>query len=592
MKKRVFLKSTIRQPIHSLFILLLVGVISFAFAARIGEYSLITQEQERLSNYYRSVGTLISTTDSRIISDEVDSYLKQAPYVSYTDHRQYTSGVMQDVYNADNSGNLIIFVTDENAELISHLEIFFYGIYQESKYSSTNSSSSSWAKFTVDEVISGYPEYIDEGKEVFLYVNQEAFGDSFSLLKSGERYLLHASMDPDSIHSLSINNSGTSYCNFAWKPLTADLGWFLPAPSNLDLTQSQYAQLTNRIQQSHDNACALDIVATADMSAIPSVNPQSGSLTQYFLIDGRWLNREDDLACNQSIVIHEALATARELKIGDSINLKLRDASLVSPTSGRRYAPLNGYQFELQPVGHEYQTQTESFEIVGIYRSINPNSSGTSAYQRAYIPLSVFPGSFEPALPADDPEVYGLVLDSPAHEEAFQAATQSDLAAMGYYITFTPNGYQNFKNATEGIGAAARSNVMIFAAILILCFCLTCFVYFRFRRKDLAISQALGVPAGTCIASSTLPLLLVGGVGVISGAVLAWNYTQQNAETLLSSLVEAASAEGATATLSTGTLLLLILVLLATLLVLALIFVTVTVRKPVLSQLQGGGNKR
>ena len=134
--------------------------------------------------------------------------------------------------------------------------------------------------------------------------------------------------------------------------------------------------------------------------------------------------------------------------------------------------------------------------------------------------------------------------------------------------------------------------MVIFTVILAVCYFLAVFVYFRFRRKDIAISRALGVPAGKCVVSSTLPLILVGGIGVTAGSILAWNYTQSNAEALLSALVEAAGAEGSTATLPMDTLVILILILVAALLALSLIFAALTVKKPVLSQLQGGGNKR
>ena len=43
MKQRVFLKSTLRQPVRTVFLLLLIGVIAFAFATRAGEYLLIRQ---------------------------------------------------------------------------------------------------------------------------------------------------------------------------------------------------------------------------------------------------------------------------------------------------------------------------------------------------------------------------------------------------------------------------------------------------------------------------------------------------------------------------------------------------------------------
>ncbi|MBP3520279.1 MAG: hypothetical protein J6J87_02915, partial [Oscillospiraceae bacterium] len=345
----------------------------------------------------------------------------------------------------------------------------------------------------------------------------------------------------------------------------------------------------------HDNTCALHVTATADMSVMPAVLSSDNTGNRYYLVDGRWLDHEDDLTGNRAIVIHQGLAETRGLKLGDTITLKLRDICYQNRDNGGIYAPDNGYLFDLPSKGQNIETQTDTFEIVGIYNHLplpGGDDNGSSMYQLTFIPRSVVPENFTPL----GTEVYGpsdsLVLDSPVHEEAFLDATREDLAAMGYAITFAETGYHNFKNATEGIGTAARSNVAIFTIILAVCYCLACFVYFRFRRKDLAISRALGVPAGKCIASSVLPLILVGGIGVIAGSILAWNYTQSNAETLLSALVEAAGAEGATAALPMSTLALLILALIAALLVLALIFATVTVKKPVLSQLQGGGNKR
>ena len=603
MKKTVFLRSTLRQPVRSLFILLLVGVISFAFASRVGEALLIDQEMEELTKGYPSIGTLVQTGDiTRIdLPDEVAGYLEASPYVAYTDVRLSVSGVIQDgFYNAGEvvaGGSRWYTVKDPDAERIFHHEVFFYGVYTGNAYE-VNDEVMRYS-FKVDEVVSGYPEVAAPGQVLYLYVDREAFGGRFNDMKGGERYLLWASRN--TIPYPSMQWSETFLVNFieshfVWRPLAPDLEWFLPAEENLDLSLPEYAQLANEIEQSHDNACALDLTATADMSALPVVRSTNSHGSRYRLVDGRWLDREDDLAGNRVIVIHRGLAEARGLAVGDTVTLKLRDIAFWSEQEGIYYTNSNGYLTQLQPIGQEVPTRTETFEIVGVYDhtfSAIMNNYGSLVYQWAYIPRSVFPESFHPAFPgADTSGTHSFVLDSPEHEDAFLVATREDLAAMGYSAVFLENNYRGFKDATAGIAESARSNAVIFAVILAVCFCLACFVYFRFRRRDLAISRALGVPAGKCVAASALPLVLVGGVGAAAGAIAAWNYTQANAEDLLSTLLEAAGVEEAAAALSAADLALLVLILAAALLVLALLFAALTVRRPVLSQLQGGRNRK
>lgn len=584
MKKTVFFRSAIRQPIRSLFIFLLAGVISFAFISRVGEVLLINQEMNELIQYYRSIGNLSMSSPDRYgnswteVPASLIEYLEESPYMAYVDQRQYTSGVIQNgLYNGntfERYSSSILYA--DAAPEVNPADVFFYGTYAAG-------IGGGRYEFIVDEVLSGYPEYVTPGKSIYLSADQKAFGDAYTQLKRGERYLLRG---------CNGNRYSKVPQELTWKPLASDLPWFLPAESALDLSQPEYARFVSEMKQSHDNACALQVTATADMTTIPRFQPGAVDLNgeRYYLAEGRWLNYEDHLAGNRVIVIYGGLANARGLKIGDSITVKLRDIAYAGPTD--HTAQSYGYQHNIQPIGHEEakRTQTETFEIVGIYED---STRGTDGLQvPVYIPLSVFPEDFALAVPDDDPEICSLVLKSPANEEAFRAETEQHLKRMGYQITFVENNYQNFKNSADGIDTAARSNVTIFAVILAVCYCLACFVYFRFRRKDLAISRALGVPAGKCIAASVLPLILVGGVGIITGSALAWNYTQSNAETLLAALVEAASAEGASATLPMSTLAILIVSLIAALLVLAFIFATVTVKKPVLSQLQGGGNKR
>ena len=48
MKNRIYLKSTLRQPLRSILLLLLIGLLSAAFTVRVVEYVLIQRETGRL----------------------------------------------------------------------------------------------------------------------------------------------------------------------------------------------------------------------------------------------------------------------------------------------------------------------------------------------------------------------------------------------------------------------------------------------------------------------------------------------------------------------------------------------------------------
>lgn len=57
------------------------------------------------------------------------------------------------------------------------------------------------------------------------------------------------------------------------------------------------------------------------------------SSRNYYLVEGRWLNREDDLQGRPVCVVHREFAKLRDLSVGDILTLKLRDLQ----------TPFNGY---------------------------------------------------------------------------------------------------------------------------------------------------------------------------------------------------------------------------------------------------------
>ena len=65
MKINVFLRSTLRQPVRTILLLLITALLTFVFVSSGAQYLLINQETEELGGYYRSIGTLTTGSGDR-----------------------------------------------------------------------------------------------------------------------------------------------------------------------------------------------------------------------------------------------------------------------------------------------------------------------------------------------------------------------------------------------------------------------------------------------------------------------------------------------------------------------------------------------
>ena len=379
-------------------------------------------------------------------------------------------------------------------------------------------------------------------------------------------------------------------------PLWENGDMYLEAPENLDLNlEPAIAQALYLVEE---NRKAVYVYAYMDVSA--SRWMQESDRT-FYLAEGRWPDREDNDAGRQVCAIHRDLAELRGLQVGDTLTLKLRnvDELLYFGNCGdadpERYAAL--------------KTQTEAFEIVGIFGEI---AEQPVHFYEVYIPLSAYPDSF----PADfhlttytythyyttggtaifsdsttERSAGTFVLNAPEEEAVFLTETEAELAALGFRADFLENGWDAFQAAVTPMKASALSGTLLFAGILTVALCLAGFLFFRFRRKELAISRALGVPAGTCIRTILLPLALVGRIGILAGCLAAWGYISSHAGQLLQAFAEFDSKETASG-LSLGYLSLLFAEQFSLLLVIGSLFAVLMANRPVLALLQGGSQKR
>ena len=126
----VFYKSTLRQPLRSAVLLILVVAAAFAAIMRLSEYIVLTNTINNIGGYYRSIGFLRNTEGSGSFANVYAGagIVAQSPYVAYEDRRRGAEGVLQDMTNSDITGTMRLYDTGETGPFeIRNTDAFFYG---------------------------------------------------------------------------------------------------------------------------------------------------------------------------------------------------------------------------------------------------------------------------------------------------------------------------------------------------------------------------------------------------------------------------------------------------------------------------------
>lgn len=587
MKNRIYFKSALRQPVRTLLLLLLIGLMSFAFTARAAQYALIQREIGRLGGYYRSIGTIAKADPEDYDVTAGANLIAKSPYVEFEDRRGSCPAVLQGLYNGDIGGYTSDGYRETSLDRGLHIsDVFVYGELMSKPYKRDMGSQPEWEGigdvyfFTlrVDEVEAGYPEYAAVGKTLNLYFIADETLDSGVLegLEVGRRYFLKAFYDPMIFISLTPGEQ------FIVKPLNDSGLCFLPMEpgEQADLESPELAGLGEELAILQENLRAVCVTGTKDMSALPRA--QQSAMLSYYLAEGRWLNRDDDLNARNVCVIHSEFADFRGLSVGDEITLTFRDFNTV----------LSGYILGGKGWENwrEFPTHTESFEIVGLYGITSRDVQPTHRNTFMFIPDSRMPAGFgrDPQFEVAD---YSFVLKSSRDQEAFIQENRQALAEMGYSLSFVENNAENFWASAAPILQSAFMSAAVFAAVLVMGLILTAFLYLRLRRRDFAALRAMGVPARKAGRDLVWPMAAVGLAGVAAGCVPSWRYAMAKAAQTLSAIpgpegVEAAPELSPALAAAIG----------AVIFALLLIFIRAGAaflsRRPVLELLQGASGGR
>lgn len=557
MNCNAYFKSTVRQPLRTLFLVLLIGFISFSFISRASEFIIIQRETNRLSRYYRAIGYLKPTDPNEFDVLAGAERIAQSQFIAYEDRQHTASGVLQGLLNADVDG----LTSDYEGSLypmgIHVSDVMIYGTLTDKKYNETLGDYGGFElSFEVDKVEAGYPEYVAEGETVrLLFYLDETSGaerDDPIIRTPGKRNPPEedtAAMPPESTPLDGMEIGGRYFVkasfqfqmglrwtlagnNLTMKPQNGDGLWFVPVEpgESIDLDAPELAQLRNDLEVLRENQSAMLVTATKDMSALPNVQQVA---RYYYLADGRWLTLDDDQNALPVCVIHSEFANLRGLSVGDTLKIKLRD---LNGTGSLGYITDDCAGWE------EAATSEQEFEIVGLYGQ----KSGESTYHNTtlFIPASCLPEAFNAERGTNlSAGSYSFVLKSPRDEEAFLRETQADLQALGYTIHFIENNADAFWGSVTPLLRSAAVNAGIFGVVLLLALALAAFLYLKQRRREYAILRALGTPQKAAVRELYAPIALVGGLSVLAGGTFSWSYTIQKATKTLASIQMSASEE-------------------------------------------------
>ena len=128
------------------------------------------------------------------------------------------------------------------------------------------------------------------------------------------------------------------------------------------------------------------------------------------------------------------------------------------------------------------------------------------------------------------------MLDSSRQETDFTQEFKDRLQALGISLTFLPNNGPAYWAVVDPIRQSSAADLLVFGLLMVVALVMSVFLYIMARRRDYAILRALGVPARQANGQLALPLLLLGGLGILTGGLPSWNYALSQAKASLSTI--------------------------------------------------------
>lgn len=532
-------KSNIRRPLKGILLLIVLYIVSNTFISSVTQFVIVNREINRIGGYYKSIGTIQPFEKEKYLN-EAQKIISGDSMINYEDNRRYCLGIIEGLYNPRikqyESRDLYNDSTDDYRTFLgdSIFTAVVDEVYQapsaETVYDGLGIS------ITIKERIAGFPDYMKNSLrsaiavsakslrtgDKFDFINNDVIDDLLSL-ESGKTYLFRTYRDD------IISKSFTMI-----KPLYTDGPLYekLDDDGYIDWENPKWRMLKEDIDVLNENIQSYFITATKDMTAVPIFQE---SMKDYYLKEGRLLNREDDINQNYVCVIHEDFSKIRNINIGDKLEIQMRNTEkghsyLASSKDRRDWKTYN----TSEPI---------TFEVVGIMASFL-NARGTIYGRDIYIPDSTLPegfgyyynqGIYEPDVDSYD---YSFTLRSSEEQSEFIKKYEEQLKEMGYKLYFIENNAESYWNSAKPLKHSALISFVLFTVLLLLTQYFVAYIYVDGHKLNYAIERALGIPTKVSGTHLVAPLILFGGMTSIIGGFLGYDNAIDKSEELLTNLAE------------------------------------------------------
>lgn len=583
MRRNIFLKSTLRQPVRTLFLLLLCAAAGVAFFSQVLQYAVVGRAVDEIGGYYRAVGRF-SPVDPYTESTDVSACLAEmegSNLVSFVDQRRTGIYTMQEGEAAATYGGAFrdpriasYYVTAKcGASQIDE------GPYQMLCCGLDDAWNGSWRseetfqyRLTVFlsqiEQVEGLAGRVPDGVTAYYFSDDRAELEAIaSQLTSGERLFCKL------YNCVMVSSSYVSDC-FWLQPFPGSEIYACPVrpDGELELDAAVMEAVREDMELISVNTRSGMVYTTKDQSAIAFFSDS------YTLLEGRLLTRGDDLSGARNCVIRRELAATVGVGVGDTLEL---DLWKVKAPGAAIHLGLEGAKLS------ELERVHETFTVVGILAPADGSGRGQGLSMEdyrgtIYIPDSTMPEGWNDQYASTYYDV-SFMLRSADDQKAFARQFADGFLKNGMTVEFMPTGWDNFKDAAAPLRQSLKNSALLFGGLLALTTALTVLLYVSARKKDMARLRALGVKRGSAAWMAFWPLALVTGVGYGAGAAAAYGYGMEQAAQALQELGSDAAvytyASPALLTLVAGAVWLVLLAALAA----TLAWVA---NRPVLAQLQ------
>ena len=371
-----------------------------------------------------------------------------------------------------------------------------------------------------------------EGTGVFGYIQRDlAFYDNEGYVYDTE-YLKGMQIGRTYVFILKYDalQSNTEYylCGEKTRNLCCSAIWDVTDRENY-LSDESFAPLKLMCEIIDSDDHTFDIVYTSDMSMIHRFS--DGKMN---IVEGRMITPKDVENKASVCVISSAFAAMNGLSVGDRLSFYLGTELF------EQYKGLGA--LATCPPRYQPATERADFEIVGIYIDLDSqekqseNASWCYSDGTVFVPLSLLPDGVDLSQHTyTSPEVSFKV--NAWQIESFIDNDFKILASQYDNVPFNDHGWKNVMSNYNTSRKVSLIRIVIFVVTTIVILVLNTYVFVRRKKKEFAITRALGGPLRNVIKEFLLSLTMLTGISVLLGTIIAGIYLNNTVkEKLLISL--------------------------------------------------------